>query len=422
MKEELLHLVWKLKRFNLSQLKTTQGDDIAIIQSGTHNQDAGPDFLNATIRIANTTWVGHVEMHLSSSDWNKHNHQYDPAYNSVILHVVFEDNAIVKTQSGQILSTLVLKGRIEESLIKDYQHLIVNSEWVPCASQIFKVDTIKLDLFLERLLIERLENKCLIIRQYLEHSKNDWEYVCYKLIMKYFGLKVNNEAFETLGNKLPHSLLIKNSASLFKAESILFGQAGLLQNARDQYTKELKKEYQFIQKKFGLTPMTGVEWRFARMRPFNFPTIRIAQLASIYYNTPKVFSKILDNPTYKDFKKIFHVRLSSYWDKHYIPGKSSKAKEKTIGDQTVQLIVLNAFIPLIFTYGLIKENQYLKDLAVDLYRQLPKEKNVIIENWKKLGVITQSAAETQALIQLKTQYCDHYKCLNCQIGQDILFK
>jgi len=422
MKEELLHLVWKLKRFNLHNMLTTSGEAIKIINFGNHNHNAGPDFLNATVKIGMQTWIGHIEMHTSASEWISHKHQFDPAYNSVILHVVYENNAIVKTQSGQTIPTLILKDRIEESLITEYQNLLLNTDWVPCAKHIRKANVFKVNLFLERLLIERIETKCQPILKYLKKTKNNWEYVCYKMILKYFGLKVNSEAFETLSEKLPHSLLIKYHTSKLKSEAILMGQAGLLHKTPDYYTQKLEKEYKFIQKKHNLQPMTGVEWRFARMRPSNFPTLRIVQVAALYQETPKIFSRLTSEPNLKSFKKILDISLDEYWDKHYIPGKISKPKIKKLGEQTKRLIIINAFIPLIFTYGMTKGDQKFKDIAVNLYRQLPKEKNVIIDNWKKLGINAESAAETQALIQLKTQYCNQHKCLSCHIGQDILFK
>jgi len=422
MKEELLHLVWKLKRFNLHNLQTINGETIKIINFGNHNHNAGPDFLNATIKIGNQTWVGHVEMHTLASEWTAHKHQFDPAYNNVILHVVYENNAIVKTQNGNQMPTLILKDRIEKSLIYDYQRLLLNPDWIPCAQQLHKANTFKINMFLEGLLIERLEAKCQPIINYLKISKNNWEYVCYKMILKYFGLKVNKEAFETLSEKLPHSLLIKYHLRLIQCEAILLGQAGLLHSPNDNYTQKLKKEYDFMRKKHNLQPMVGVEWRFARMRPSNFPTLRIVQVAALYHKTPKIFNQIVANPTLKEFEEILTITLSKYWNQHYIPGKPSKNRIKKLGKQAIKLIIINAFIPLLFTYGISKGNQKIKDLAIDLYRQLPKEKNVIIENWKKLGLNIESAAETQALIQLKMQYCNKYKCLSCQIGQDILFK
>lgn len=422
MKEELLHMVWKTKRFNLQNLKTTKGETITILNFGFHNYNAGPDFLNATIKISDTTWVGHVEMHTSASDWLRHKHHLDPAYNNVILHVVYNDDAIAITMCEQTIPTLVLKNRIENRVIDEYQRLLLNADWVPCAAQFDKINPTKLEIYLERMLIERLENKCKIISQYLANSKNDWEYVCYKLIIKYLGLKVNSEAFEMLSDKVPYSLLVKNRTSVSMLESLLFGQAGLLHKAPDLYTQSLKKEYLYLQKKHALEPMTGIEWRFARMRPSNFPSIRVAQIAALYFKTPKIFNAIIRHPSIATFKEILNICLHEYWDTHYIPGKPSNPKQKHLGLQTVHLIIINAYIPLVFTYAKIKGDVLLKETAIDLYRKLPKEKNVIIDNWKALGVKISNSASSQALIELKMQYCNKLKCLNCPIGQDILFK
>lgn len=422
MKEELLHMVWKTKRFNLHNLKTTHNEVITILNFGFHNHNAGPDFLNAKIKISDTTWVGHIEMHTSASEWIRHKHHIDPAYNNVILHVVYNNDAIVKTKNHQTLPTLILKGRIENKIIDEYERLLLNSDWIPCAAQFAKINPFKLEVYLESMLVERLEEKCKVISNYLEYSKNDWEHVCFKLIIKYLGLKVNSEAFEMLSGKTPYSLLIKNNQSLAALESLLFGQAGLLLKTPDRYTQNLKKEYLYLQKKYKLSPMTGVEWRFARMRPSNFPSIRIAQLAALYFKTSKIFNSIIRQPSIVTFKKILDITLHQYWDHHFIPGKPSKSRQKNLGQQTIHLIIINAFIPLIFTYAKIKDDASLKEMAIDLYRKLPKEKNVIIENWKKLGVKISSSATSQSLIQLKMQYCNKLKCLNCPIGQDILFK
>lgn len=421
MKEELLHAIWKLKRFSHNRLKTTRNEKIKIVDYGHHNFNAGPDFLNATIKIGKTTWVGHVEIHIKSTDWNKHKHQFDPNYNNVILHVVYEDDGGIISESGSTIPTLALKNRIDLSLLNRYHKFLINPDWVPCVKNIHQVDELKKTIYLQRLLIERLENKSEVISQYLKMTNNDWEYVCYKLLLKYLGLKVNQGAFEQLSIAAPYKLLSKNNQTLNRCEALLFGQAGML-NSNDEYLSSLNKEYLFLKTKHKLVPMGGLEWRFARMRPSNFPSIRIAQLANIYYKNPKMFRNIIENPSIKSMLNLLSVSTSSYWDTHYVPGKTSKYSKKMLGKQTAYSIIINAFVPLLFSYGKIKMIEKLKQIALEIYTQLPSEKNVIIDNWKKLGFNAGSAAETQALIQLKMQYCDRIKCLQCQIGQDILFK
>ena len=420
MKEELLHTIWKLKRFNLRNLKLTTGEEIKLIKFGHLNSNAGPDFLNGEIMINNTRWVGHIEMHVKSSEWTAHNHHKDPAYNNVILHVVFEDDKKIFTESGHLLPTLVLENRIGKDIINNYSNLYNQLGWVPCHAHIHKVDFSKLVFFKERLLIERLENKYKKVLHLVEDSNADWDQVAYKLLVKYLGLKVNQDAFDQLSQVLKYKILSKHK-DVFQLEALLFGQAGFLKRAKDPYLKKLRSEYRHQRTKHKLKPMYGLEWRFARMRPINFPTIRLAQLAQIISNSPRLFSKILSAVTVKEFRSLLSVTTSNYWMNHYIPNRKSKRIHKTIGKVAQNNIILNAFIPLIFCYGKYKQDDRFIQRALDFYMQLPSEKNVIIRNWADLGIKSENAADSQSLIQLKTEYCLNFKCLNCYIGQRVLF-
>ncbi len=421
MKEELLHHVWKTKRLNFSNLRTTDGESVSIQNFGIHNHNAGPDFLEAKIIIGTTKWAGHIELHINASDWMHHKHQNDKAYNNVILHVVYNNDKPIINENGETIPTIEIKDRIPENYIADYSKLTSSLSWVPCANQIDKVNKDRTPFYLERLLVNRLLRKESRIKKQLETTKNNWEEVLYKTLLKYFGLKVNGEAFESLSDVLPHSTLIKLGESVFQKESVLLGQAGLL-TAKDDYTSQLAKEYLHQKNKFGLRAMTGVEWKFARLRPANFPTLRLAQIASLYHQTPKLFTAITQAKDVKELYALLDVSTSAYWDTHYLPGKISTEKKKNIGQATKKVILINAFIPLIFAYGQILQKEELKEKAVDLMYKVKPESNNIITRWKELGIKAQSAAQSQALIELKTEYCSQFKCLDCQIGQQLVFQ
>ena len=421
MKEDLIHLVWKMKKFNLQNLSTENGEKITIKNFGFHNHDAGPDFLNAEIIIGETTWHGHVEMHIKASDWDNHKHQYDLNYNNVILHVVYNNDREVTNANGLKIPTLEISNRISEKTIHQYENLKSSLSWIPCASHLHTHDTLKTNMFLERILIQRLEKKAERVFLYLEESKNDWEQVLYQLLGKYLGLKVNGDAFDQLTRLTPYKTLLKVSDNLLKTEAILFGQAGILEKANDLYIQSLKSEYAFLKAKYQLTGMTGLEWKFSRMRPVNFPPLRIAQIAKLYHSTPQLFNQIINTDSYNSLLKILDAQASSYWDTHYIPGKESKRSIKKIGTQAQQTIIINAIVPLIFAFGVKTKNQDKKDLALNILESIPAEKNKLIKEWQKHGIPSQSAGQTQALIELKSHYCDQFKCLNCNIGRAILF-
>jgi len=420
MKEELLHQVWKTKRFDLQKLITEDGEKLVIHHFGLHNSNAGPDFLDARITIGTTLWAGHVEMHLKASDWNRHGHQTDPSYGNVILHVVYENDKPILTSKQQTIPTLVLKNRISESYIRNYNALVGGLTWIPCAEQLKALEYAGLPFFLERVLVDRLESKTSRIKKLLEESTNNWEAVLFKMIMRYMGLKVNGAAFETLAAGLDFDVF-KKQETLELKESILLGQAGLL-NANDDYTATLASKYAHQKNKYKLMPMSGVEWKFSRLRPANFPTLRLAQIAALYDKTIKLFNSIIHAENAQALKALLQVKASSYWDMHYIPGKQSTvSKVKKIGETTQQVVLINAFIPLIFAYGRAVDDERIRNRALDLLGEVKVEKNAIVKGWRALGIKADSAAHSQALIELKTNYCSAFQCLNCQIGQQIIF-
>ena len=421
MREDFLHYLWRTRRFDLTDLKTTKGETIDIQNFGEHNHNAGPDFLNATIRIGDTTWAGNVEMHVKASEWMQHKHQNDKAYNNVILHVVFEENEPVFKENTEGPPTLELRERIPEGIAQKYWSLMHNEHWIPCQQQFYTVSELTKTLWMERLLVERLEEKTEAIAASLDRNKMDWEETFYQFIARSFGAKVNAEPMEWLARSLPHRILAKHKNNLFQVESLIFGQSGLLEKGfEDQYPTLLTKEHAFLSHKHQLTPIETVAWKFSKLRPNNFPTIRLAQLASLVHQSSHLFSKVLESHSIDNIKALFDVKISAYWDDHYTFDTPSVLRPKTIGDDALNLIIINTIVPFLFYYGKMKKEETYKDRAFAFLEQLKPEPNNITEGWQRLGLEPKSAYNSQALIQLKNKYCDKKRCLECSIGNAIV--
>ena len=420
-KEDLLHFVWKYQRFETSQLISTAGEMIELIQFGQHNFDSGPDFLNAKIKIGPTTWAGNVEMHLKSSDWIKHKHQHDKAYNNVILHVVLEEDEIIYRENGERIPCLELQKRIPAGLSKNYQKLIHNEYWIPCQHLFHKVNSLSRSMWMERLLVERMEDKTNGIKVLLDRNKMDWEETFYQAMGKNFGVKTNADPFLQLTQAVQLKTLLKHKSSLFQMEALLFGQSGLLNSElQDEYPTKLKKEYDFLSTKYSLSPLNTEQWKFMRMRPANFPTIRIAQFVTLLFQTVHLFSKIFVVKNVTEIENMFELKLSNYWQDHYSFDKPSTKRKKSLGKTTIHLLIINTIAPFLFLYGKEKQEEHYKDLALKLLEETAPEKNSIISKWNDLGVDVESAAQTQALLQLKNRYCDKKRCLQCAIGSELL--
>jgi Protein of unknown function (DUF2851) len=431
MREDFLHYLWRTRRFDLANLKTTKGESIDIQDFGEHNPNAGPDFLNATIRIGDTTWAGNVEMHVKASEWMQHGHQNDKAYNNVILHVVFEEDKTILTQNmvaqhpdtigTEGVATLELRERIPEGIAQKYWSLMHNEHWIPCQQQFYTAPELTKTLWMERLLVERLEEKTEAIAASLDRNKMDWEETFYQFIARSFGAKVNAEPMEWLARSLPHRVLAKHKNNLFQVESLIFGQSGLLEKGfEDQYPTLLTKEHAFLSHKHQLTPIETVAWKFSKLRPNNFPTIRLAQLASLVHQSTHLFSKVLESDSIENIKSLFDVKISAYWHDHYTFDTPSVLRPKTIGDDALNLIIINTIVPFLFYYGKLKKEETIKDRAFAFLEQLKPESNNITEGWQRLGLEPKSAYNSQALIQLKNKYCDKKKCLQCAIGNAIV--
>lgn len=420
MTEEFLHYIWKYRLMD-HNLVSTSGDHLVVIQPGSQNADAGPDFFNARIRINNTVWAGNVEIHVCSSDWYKHNHQNDPAYDNIVLHVIYMDDKPIVRKNGERIPTLELKGHFKQSLYERYSYFMTNRNWIPCEKLIQGVDRFVLNNWIDRLMIEKLENKAAEITSHFFNNKSDWEQTFYEFLARNFGFKINASPFQLLAKSLPLKVLAKHKDNKFQIEALLFGQAGLLKSTyTDDYPEKLKKEFVFLKKKYNLIPIDSHLWKFLRLRPSNFPSIRISQFADLIYKSSHLFSAILEKRDIKELIELFDVSVSDYWNSHYVFDKVSGKRKKIIGIKTIHLLIINTVIPFLFVYGRYRNDQSMIDRALKLLDQLPGEQNAIISKWEELGLSVRSAFYTQALILLKNSYCKNKRCLHCGIGNEIL--
>lgn len=421
MKEDFLHYLWKHKLFDNQNLTTESGESIQILKSGEHNQDAGPDFSNARIMVEKTAWAGNVEIHIQSSDWNKHKHHSDKSYDNVILHVVYDHDKDIKNSMGGYIPVLKLKNRIPLHLLNNYQKLNSSNDWIPCANQIKNVDEFTVQLWLNRMIIERLESKVIAIEQELTLLKNNWDECFYRILCRNFGFKVNAMPFQWMAQSLPYLYIQRQQNSLLQIESLLFGQAGMLENSfKDEYPLILKKEYQHLKNKYSLNPIEPSSWKFLRLRPLNFPTIRISQIANLFFRNKKFFSAILDCEKLSEVRDLFETESSSYWNDHYKFDVQSKFKKKKLGISSINNLVINTVIPFLFLYGKLKKEESFQNRALQFLETLPSEKNLITRQWEALGIENSNAFQSQALLQLKNMHCKQKKCLNCGIGNKLL--
>ncbi|MBA2422527.1 MAG: DUF2851 family protein [Chitinophagales bacterium] len=421
MTERFLHYLWKMKLLNNNHLTTTEGSTVRIISSGEHNSDSGPDFHQARIKIDETTWVGNVEIHLRSSDWLSHHHHEDKAYDNVILHVVYVDDDPVLRQDGSKIPCLEIRDRYDAAIYENYQSLMQSPLWIPCEHQIKKVNEITIHQWLNRLTAERLEAKIQPILHTLKENENNWEQTFYEFVAMSYGSKVNAEPFRLLARALSVKVLARHKNNLFQLEALLFGTAGFLnEQYSDSYPEELRKEWGFLQMKYGVTPLKKHLWKFLRLRPANFPTVRIAQMAQLIFKSAHLFSRILETTESKTIASFFKAEASEYWSSHYLFDKLSDDKNKSFGKSSAELILINTVAPFIFVYGKLRDEQEYCDRAIKILEHISAERNNIIENWKRMGISPANAFDSQALLQLRNCYCKNFRCLDCAIGHKIL--
>ncbi len=419
--ENLLHFVWKHKLFTHDSFITTKGESLEIIDTGIHNHDAGADFFNAKVKIVDKVWAGNVEIHVRSSDWYKHGHDQDKSYDSVILHVVAElDQEEIRDSEGRLIPQWVMQ--YPKMIYNRYQYLLSNHSSLPCAAGISMVNPIYLSDWMSALLSERLEQKTQRILDLLDQYGNDWNEVFYITLARNFGFGVNNDAFERLAKSLSLKYIAKHNDSRLQVEALFLGQAGLLdvRTRLDDYYAQLQKEYFFLKKKFGLRSLDGYLFKNLRVRPNNFPYIKIVQLATLIQNGQSLFSTILSTEDVKEYAKLFITEVSEYWLNHYVFGKESTLKPKTLGTSSIHILLINTVAPILFAYGKMHDREIYMDRAGRLLESLPAEKNHIITQFRNSGIKSATAADSQALIQLKREYCEKKKCIYCRIGFRLL--
>jgi len=421
MKENLLHFIWKLKLFSSNKLITTTGNNVQIISVGTHNYNSGPDFLNAKIIINEQLWVGNVEIHVLSSDWYAHSHEKDTNYNAVILHVVWEHDIDVFRGTNESIETLVLKDFMDEKVLVNYKELFnLDKKWINCENEIEFVDNFTKNNWLERLYFERLEEKSELINTIFKSTNSNWEATLFILLAKNFGLKVNGESFLQFATSFDFSIVRKIGDNPFQMEALFFGRAGLLSDEKESiYYSKLKQEYEYLSHKFKLDKVNNTSIQFFRLRPANFPTIRLSQLAILFSKQQNLFSKIIETTVLEDFYTLFSLKITEFWETHYTFETSSKKSTKKLTKSFIHLVLINTIVPLKFTYlktiGKLEFNELLNFIC-----EIKPEKNTIISNFETLKFKGNNAFETQALLQLKNNYCNKKLCLQCAIGKEIL--
>ncbi|PKP10001.1 MAG: DUF2851 domain-containing protein [Bacteroidetes bacterium HGW-Bacteroidetes-4] len=419
MQESFLHYLWKYQLHQQLPLTLTDGRIIEVYSAGEHNHDSGPDFFNAKIKIDDTLWAGNVEIHVNASEWLKHQHQNDKAYDNVILHVVANPDVDIRRESGEKVPVLQLIA--PRGVYEQYVYLMQSQQWVPCESFIAKVDAFTILQWKEALLVERLSQKAQQIEERFIQNKNNWEETFYQSLAANFGFKTNSQPFEMLARSLPLIYLAKHKDKLPLIEALLFGQAGLIpENPASNYEKQLEADYRHLAAKFQLKSNSGHLWKFSKLRPVNFPTIRLAQFAALIYKSSSLLSKILEIEKVSDLHSLFTLQASEYWNTHYTFSNESPYKTKHLGNASFYNLVINTVVPFVFFYGKAHRNNAYTEKALSWLTEIPSEKNHIITHWNQLGLEVQTAFDTQALIQLKNNYCNFRLCLNCRIGNQVL--
>ncbi|MBQ4353204.1 MAG: DUF2851 family protein [Prevotella sp.] len=427
--EQLLHYVWRHKMFPLQEMHTTDGKLVEVIDPGLHNRNAGPDFFNAKVKIDGTLWVGNVEIHDRSHDWYVHGHDHDSAYNNVVLHVagVVDDNVI--TSDGKFLPQLQLD--VPKEINDHYKELLETDQYPPCYKIIPDLTKLTIHSWMSALQTERLEQKTEAIKARVDRNNGSWENGYFTTLARNYGFGINGDAFEMWANTLPLKAVDHHRDDVFQIEAIFMGQAGLLelntipsQYQRDAlnegYFAKLRNEYQYLAHKFSMKPMDATMWRFLRLRPQNFPHIRISQLANLYYSRRAGLSSLVECTTIEQLKAVLATSVTPYWETHYTFGSTSCRNDKNLSPASLNLLMINTAIPMLFAYGKHKSDEALCDRAFDLLEQLKAENNHITRLWQQCGLTAQNAGDSQALIQLKKEYCDKKDCLRCRIGFEYL--
>jgi len=420
MTEKLLQFIWRYQYFNKSELETTSGDNVKVLFAGLYNTNQGPDFTDARLSINETIWAGTIELHTKTSDWGKHNHNEDKNYDNVILHVVWEDDREKGKKPGKNIPILELKGRVSKTLLNRFNRLMETTGGIPCGSLIHLADDIIWRSWKDRLLAERLERKSKSVEMLLHQSNNHWEETFWWLLAKNFGIKINAEAFEAVAKSIPINILARHKKQVIQLEALLLGQAGLLnEDFTEDYPRMLKREYKFLSEKYALKPIS-FPIHFLRMRPGNFPTIRLAQLAMLVAGSSHLFSKIKETISCNEIRKSFDITANDFWHYHYLFNQKSAFRKKKLGNAMIDNIMINTIAPVLFAYGTYFNDQKYKDKAIHWLEQTTAEKNSISKEFGQLKIENKTAFDSQALIELKNEYCNKKRCLECAIAANLL--
>ena len=421
MKEDFLHYVWKFQKFDVGQFLTSNNESLHIRNQGSHNLNSGPDFFNSQIELDGQLWAGNVEIHLKSSDWYAHGHETDPAYDNVILHVVWEHDAEIFRKDGTAIPTFVINERVPKNTLEQYLKLFSKEKkWINCENDFASVDDFTTQNWLERLYFERLQRKEVFLLKELESTQNHWEALLFRMLCKNFGLKVNSESFFSIGKSVDFSVVKKCSQEQQDLEALLMGQSGLLEGEKeDWYFKALKVKHEYLKHKFELHNEGVIAPKFFRLRPPNFPSIRLAQLAMLYFKRDNLFSKVVSINNMKEFYDLFNVYASEYWNTHYNFGVSSLERKKRLTNNFVDLLVINTIIPIKFCYGM-QQGRDVSEEILQLASEISSEENSIVIKFNSLKKVSTNSYQSQALLELKSEYCDKNKCLQCAIGNAIV--
>lgn len=416
--EELFQYIWQHRLFNISSLHTAEGEPVQILQTGLLNHNDGPDFSNARLKIGKTVWAGNVELHLKTSDWYRHNHQHDMRYKNVILHVVFEHDLEEGTTDG--IPVLELQSVIPKMVLNKYAKMKHSADFVPCANMIAGVERLAWRSWKDRLLVERLELRADMMKEWLSKSKNNWEECCYWSIAYSYGMPVNGDSFLRLAQSLPYTLLMRNKHDLLQLEALLFGQAGMLEGPFvDAYPARLQSEYAFLKRKYQLLSLMPHQWRWLRMRPASFPSIRLASLAVLMKQGRELFARLLEIKDLRHIQQLLSIQPEGYWKDHYRFDTTASVMRRP-GVQMARNVLINSVLPLLYLYGREHGLPEYQERALGMMESLPAEENHVLEGWKEIGVLAGDAADSQALLHLKQYYCQEKKCLQCAIGAKLL--
>ncbi|HSD13465.1 MAG TPA: DUF2851 family protein [Flavobacterium sp.] len=422
MQEDFLHHIWQYRKFASDSLQTFKGEKLQILHTGHYLKQAGPDFFNAQIYIGNQKWAGNIEIHVKSSDWYLHHHESDSAYDAVILHVVWEHDTNVFRADNTEIPVLELKKYVSVEVLENYFSLSSAKSWIYCEKDLASIDGFVFKKWKERLFFERLERKALPMQQYLLRNKYDWEETLFCFLAKNFGLNSNGDSFFAVANSIPFSVIRKEKAEVENIEALFLGRVGLLEEGKqDVYYADLKKRWHYLSDKYRLEKIYIAPVQFFKLRPDNFPTIRLAQLAQLYHQQDNLFSRIMASESVSAFYDIFNVKVSDYWQTHYQFDKESPKKRKLLTSSFVDLLIMNTIIPLRFSYAQSQGKEIAEDL-IGFLEEIAAEKNVIIDRFSGFGIQAENAFDSQVLLQLKNEYCNLKKCLQCEIGIELLKK